>query len=122
MPRRTHDGVEFELPIEIEDRVARRRGVIRYVCRDSESRLVQISELTSPKRDPGVTWFQLDRMSAILDGFEQGLCVPPIEIHRHPQTMQVLVRDGLHRYYLAVAAGLTEVPCREYKYFNIRDA
>ncbi|WP_157817896.1 hypothetical protein [Candidatus Thiodictyon syntrophicum] len=122
MQRYTHDEIWFEIPREIESRLARLLPAqIKYVCNDAEATAVPLRKLTSPKRDSGVKWFDVERMSCILDGLESGSALPPIELHRHPNTKRLLVRDGFHRYYLSTAAGLSDIPCREYPYFDIRE-
>ena len=73
MQRFTHDGISFELSPEIELRLTRLASVqIEYASGDPESKMVPIDELASPKPNPGITRFNLERMSRILDGLESG--------------------------------------------------
>ena len=118
MKRTTHDGIVFEIPTELEGTLAAVSGSQDcYVCSDPSAKRIAISELVSPKRNPGVRWFDVDRMTRILEGFSSQSPIPPIEVHRNPETGELQLRNGFHRFYAAVAAEHSHVPCKEDPYF-----
>jgi len=48
----------------------------------------------------------------------RGVCVPAIQVHMPHGGEKFVVRDGFHRYYLAVALGFTQLPVSIRPYFN----
>ena len=115
----THDDVSFDFPVELQDFQASGSS---YVCNDLEAQKVRISNLASPVRNTGVVPFTINRLEAIVDGFRNGDAIPPIQIHKHPETEHLVVKDGFHRYYASIAAGFSHIPCREYPNFDINAA
>jgi hypothetical protein len=112
-----HDGIGFDIP---DDWLSRSGLLTTARLRDHfapapdehrETRLLDLLTVTSPVRNPGVRWFDEKRMLRILDGIICDQPMPPIEVDQPPgNPLPYRVRDGFHRYYVSVAAGLRRIP------------
>ena len=122
MKRQPHDEIEFEFPDSVVQLVKLAENVGNYVCRSEGVVWVGIANLKSPTRNPDIRWFSSTRFESILRGFAEKRDIPPIEIHRHPDSGDLLIRNGFHRYYSAISANYTSVPCIEYEYFDVNAA
>lgn len=122
MQLRTHDGIDFELPASLELLIRDAENAGCYVCHCAAAESTATNQIQSPTRNPGVRWFDQARLESILQGFAERSELPPVEIHRHPKSSQLMVRNGFHRYYAAVAVKYTCIPCVEYDYFDITAA
>jgi hypothetical protein len=63
--------------------------------------------------------FKRDRMIRILEAITAGTPLPPISIHGPVPGGEVpyAVRDGMHRYHAAAAAGFRAVPALVWPYW-----
>lgn len=83
--------------------------------------LVLLSDIKPPTRNPGVRWFERERMVKILQGIKLGVAIPPVPVHEPPAMIgyRYEVRDGFHRFYAAVALGFQRLPVVILPYFDI---
>lgn len=118
------ENLEFEIP----DRWWSDGGADLFV-RDSSSflalsdaagsiELVPLESVAPPRRDAGVEGLREERTISLLRAMTRGVGVPAIQVHTPPGGKKFLVRDGFHRYYLAVALGFTQLPVSVRPYFN----
>lgn len=76
-----------------------------------EVQVVDLRDVRPPVRAPGVAGLDLARSRAILRGFAAGEPVEPVEVVDLPDgAYRYRVRDGFHRYHLAIAWGFTHLP------------
>ena len=84
--------------------------------------LVPMSEVQAPKRDSGVVGLYEERTISLLRAFVKGQAVPPVEVHRPPQSShRIAVRDGFHRYFTSIAVGFTMLPVSIRPYFDFNE-
>ncbi|MEN6586284.1 MAG: hypothetical protein ABFE02_09615 [Sulfuricella sp.] len=79
------------------------------------STIVPFNEVVPPLRDGDEIWFRnretvIQLLTKMCDGIE----LPPIEVWSKEKkcSNRYVVRDGLHRFYLSIAIGYTEIPIR----------
>ena len=120
----SHDSVEFEIP----DVWLVQSGLIgasladdHFVSDEAET-VLDIPQVSSPVRGPGVRWFDEDRMLKILAAFVSNQSLPPVDVDQPSQgRFPYRVRDGLHRYYASVAAGFRGIPVRILAHYDINE-
>lgn len=118
----SHDSVEFEIPDTWLARsgLAATMQVGDHFVSDEAETVLDIRLISSPVRSPGVQWFHEDRMLQILSGILSKQSLPPVDVDQPPQgPLPYRVRNGLHRYYASIAAGLGRIPVRILPYFDI---
>lgn len=74
---------------------------------------IPISSLIPPKRDNGMAMFpDGDRVINLLNGMRNGDSIPPIMLwsKKKMNSESYMIRDGMHRFYLSIALGFTEIP------------
>jgi hypothetical protein len=47
----------------------------------------------------------------ILNGFRHGHSIPPVEVFYEPETDELILLDGMHRWRTSLAYGFAELPC-----------
>ena len=85
--------------------------------------VVALTDVEPPHRNPGVRWFDRDRMIQILDGFVNKGIVPAIEANALSidKPHRFCLHDGFHRFYASAAAGFSHLPVSIRPYFDITD-
>lgn len=66
---------------------------------------VHVAQIKPFRRVTGVVGIHEHRAESLIDAFSQASEVPPIVVEWTNREMEFELRDGFHRYYLAVAAG-----------------
>ena len=80
--------------------------------------LVPIGDVIAPRRDPGIEGLRRERTIAVLRAVIEGTPLPPLEVHRPPGSLRLVVRDGFHRYFVSVALGYSLLPVSIRPYFD----
>lgn len=112
----THDSKEFKTPEEWDEWLARsglagKSLVNDHFVSNGAKMILDIREICSPVRNPGVICFEEDKMLRILKGIASNESIPPIQVDCPPQgPLPYRVRDGFHRYYASVLLGFRRVP------------
>lgn len=81
--------------------------------------LVPIGEVAAPRRSPGVEGLGRERTISVLRAIIEGTPLPPLEVHRSPDALRLVVRDGFHRYFASVALGYPLLPVSIRPYFDL---
>jgi len=118
----THDSIGFEIPDGwlLRCGLSVRRPAGDHFRSDFAETVVDIREVTSPVRNPGVIWFHEDQMLLILTGIALSQNIPPIEVDQPTNgPLPYRVRNGLHRYYASVAVGFPQIPVKVLPFFDI---
>jgi hypothetical protein len=118
----THDSVQFEIPEEwlVRSGLSGVSFVMDQFVSDGAEAVINIREISSPVRKPGVTWFHMDRMLPILKGIALSRSIPAIDVDQPPDgPFPYRVRDGFHRYYASVLTGFRRIPVKILPYFDI---
>jgi hypothetical protein len=66
--------------------------------------------LKPPVRDPGISYFDRDRLRSLATGLVRGDPVPPIHVELPDDAERFIVRHGMHRFYLSRKLGFTAIP------------
>lgn len=130
--RHPYAALEFEIPDEwlLEAGVLLAGELARFVSGPVEQiyshcqhevLTVPLQQIVPPRRHPGVQWFHRNRMVPVLAALRAGSPLPPILADRPPGdgAIDYEVRDGLHRYYGAVAMGIERLPLQVVPYFRL---
>ena len=83
--------------------------------------VVSVDLVQPPKRKRGVVGLNRERSISILNAFRMKAALPAIEVDEAPNLGQYRyrVRDGYHRFHLAVAVGYSKLPVSVRPYFDI---
>jgi hypothetical protein len=84
-----------------------------YDDTDPSVQLVALSDIEPPQRRDGVRYFVPDRANAVICGMINGDQMPPIGVKAPASSggeFRYALYDGLHRYYLSMAAGYSHIP------------
>jgi hypothetical protein len=123
----THDSIEFKIPDEWEEWLVRsglagKSLVNDHFVSNAAEKVLDIREICSPIRNPGVTWFHEGNMLPILTGIASNESIQAIEVDRPPQgPLPYRVRDGFHRYYASVLLGFRRIPVKIVEYSSCFD-
>jgi hypothetical protein len=73
--------------------------------------IVSMVRIRPPKGVQGKQ-FERDRMISVLRAIKAGVELPPVPVHKSPDDAEYeyAVRDGMHRFYAAAAAGYKYLP------------
>ncbi|MFG1377896.1 hypothetical protein [Xanthobacter autotrophicus] len=122
-----HFPTLFEIPDEWWEEAGMERSVHRpsaYLSTDENAPLIALREIVPPFRLPDTPkdfkGFDRQRMVRILKGIALNEPLPPIELQEISifyVSCSYCVRDGLHRYYAAAAAGFDEIPALIVEHF-----
>lgn len=109
-----HDLV-FDVPDEWWEATTSATGIpmASHYRAAGDSVVVSIQDVEPPLRDGGKIWFRdRDTVVRLLDGMRSGAELPPIQVwsKEKKNSSHHIVRDGLHRFYLSLAMGFTEIP------------
>jgi hypothetical protein len=123
----THDFIEFDMP-EVWEKCLALSGLTgksllgdHFISHDAE-KILDIREISSPVRAPGVTWFHEENMLPILKGIASSESIPPIQVDCPPQgPLPYRVRDGFHRFYASVLLGFRKIPVKVVEYSSYFD-
>lgn len=123
---RFHIPHEFEIPDEwwIASGIANFKvNVEGYRSTSPSPVMIRIEAIRPPRRNPGVIWFERERMEAILKGFVNGDYLPPIEVNETPddKEFRYRVQNGFHRYHASVAVGFRMIPIEIKPFFDINE-
>ena len=118
-------AVEFEIPDEwwdaagMQDFAPKTEAYAAEEDPHEPSRPVPFSEILPPHRSAGTPMFKRDRMIQILEAIRASTRLPPISINGPVPGSEVpyAVRDGMHRYHAAAAAGFHSVPALVWSYW-----
>ncbi|MFZ6655372.1 hypothetical protein [Undibacterium sp. TJN19] len=81
------------------------------------TKVVAISQVAAPRRDPGVEGLREKRTIAILQAITSGVALPALEVYFESNSNCMAVRDGFHRYYISIALGFSMVPVSVRPYY-----
>lgn len=102
-------GTEFEIP---EDWFS---AAASHVATPGDAKLavgmaVSVAEIAAPVRNNGQPGFVRDRMISVLSAMMRGIPIPPIQVEISDLGgRRYRVRDGMHRYYAAIALGHSSI-------------
>ena len=80
---------------------------------DESATTVAMSDIDTPKRNPGIELFKHDRLVRILQGIKLGDKIPPVEIcyaDDKDSEYTYVLKNGFHRFYASVALGFVVIP------------
>ena len=79
---------------------------------DESATIVAMSDIDTPKRNPGIELFKHDRLVRILQGINHGDKIPPVEICHADEGSEYtyVLKNGFHRFYASVALGFEVIP------------
>ena len=85
--------------------------------------VVSVGLVQPPTRNPGVIGLDRERSISILNAFRMRTALPAIEVDEAPNLghYRYRVRDGYHRFHLAVAVGYSKLPVSVRPYFDINN-
>lgn len=121
------------LAFEIDDELWRESGAAAFCVTmpayvfpanpDLDVRLVPVSMVYAPVRDPGVIGLDPNRLLPVLKRFVSGDPVYAIRAQERPGATDypLEVCDGYHRFYASIALGFTHLPLQVRPYFNMAD-
>jgi len=83
-----------------------------YTTDSTYKEIAPIQDIIPPLRDGGLIWFRdRDTVIKLLQGMQNNEKIPPIEVCG--EAKKLVVYDGLHRFYLSIAVGYTNIPVKE---------
>lgn len=86
-------------------------GTLRWVCTDPAAIFVPVRQVEPISRNEGIVGLHQHRVETILLRLRDALELDPIEAtYLVNSPFQYRVRNGFHRYWIAVACGLVEIP------------
>ena len=85
--------------------------------------IVPVGVVRPPTRNPGVETLNRERSMSILSAFWTQTPLPALEVDEAPGLgeYRYRVRDGFHRFYLAIAMGYECFPVSVQTYFDINN-
>lgn len=86
------------------------RGLGRYVCDDDAAHLVPVDRVLAPILSPAIAGLEAHRLDGVLRALAAGAPLAPLVLARRPATTALTLVAGLHRFYAARAARVTQVP------------
>ena len=104
----THDFVKFEIPDEwlVRSSLAGASLVDEHFAADGADAVVEIRQVRSPERNPGVPLFREERMLQVLTGIVSSQRMPPINVDQPPVgSLPYRVRDKISSV-LRITCGL----------------
>jgi hypothetical protein len=78
-----------------------------YHCTEPTAVLLPTAKVIGPTRRK----LNRDTLVNILNGFRHGHSIPPVEVFYEPETDELILLDGMHRWRASLAYGFADLPC-----------